>query len=516
LGCALGAGCGAEDSQPEPPIEAAAGAENDNPGGVDSGEAATAAGGSPDVSQGGATSGAVGGDPGWGGDAGAAGSGPDTSSELRLAEGWQPFGDRINSGDADAHQPQLAFDASGNGRAFAVWSAFHAGGEDIHVSRFDGNWSAPRDLTPGSAVGLDPQIAADGHGNAAAIWRQPYSGHFAVYTSRYSASLGAWSEGELLVVPSDFDVHAPAVSADFDGGMVAVWKQDYGQNDEVAGAHVLASVLAVTGDVATWGPPLLLSVGAGAQIGAPRVALNSAGNGFVVWDQDDEGKRLIYAAKYTKGFGFEPAKKLGFSDFPAADPDVTVTAAGNAFAAWREQGADGSWGVWTNSFAAIADNWAPTNLALSEHAVEVGAPRVASNAGGAVAVAWWQDDGDQRNLYARRGELKANGEGRAGAVTLIENDDRGDVQQPSVAVGSSGEALIAWSQYLGVTDHVVLATSSADGWKLGSLQRLPAYQSATPIVRVNPGSNDAMALWQELAGPAPAAKNLLGAAFKAD
>jgi hypothetical protein len=383
------------------------------------------------------------------------------------------------------------------------------------VSQFVEGWSEPRGLTSGGVVGTDPQIAADGEGNAVAIWRQLQGEHFGVYASRYSDKT-LWGSPEPLAVQSDFDAHAPAISADFDGDMVAVWKQDYGQNGVVAGSHVFASVLTVAGDIATWGPPLPLSGPQPAQSGSPRVALTSAGGGFAVWAEDYEGNRVIYAAKYTKGAGFEPAQKLGFSDFVAEDPDIAVTAAGNAVAAWRQRGADGSWGISINSFAAIANNWAPTDLPLSANASAVGAPRIASNADGAYTVAWWQSKGGKRSLYASRGQLKPNGEGSGVSGTAIESDDRGDVQQPSVAVTKDGTALVVWSQLLGATDNIVLAKSSGSGWKLGTVQALPARQAATPIVRVKPGSNDAMALWQELAGSAPAAKNILGAAFTAN
>jgi hypothetical protein len=506
-----GAGSSAEKN---PGAAGSGGTETGTDGGSDGGDAGSTTGGTGGE---GATPSAAGGEAdlaGAGGAAASGGAGPDLPPELQPAEGWQPFsGGRVNAGDSDAHDPQLAFDASGNGHAFAVWPGFYAGGDSIYVSHFVEDWSEPRGLTSGGVVGTDPQIAADGHGNAVAIWRQLQSQHFGIYTSRYSVTTSSWSSPEPQAVQSDFDAHAPAISADFDGDMVAVWKQDYGQNGVVGGSHVFASVLAVAGDVASWGPPLPLSGDQPAQCGSPRIALTSAGGGFAVWAQDYQGNRAIFAAKYTKGLGFEPAQKLGFSDFVGEDPDVAVTAAGNAVAAWRQRGADGSWGIAINNFASIANNWAPANLQLSANTSEVGAPRIASNAEGAYAVAWWQSKGGWRSLYASRGQLKSNGEGSGASGTAIESDDRGDAQQPSVAVGKDGTALVAWSQFLGATDNVVLARNSGSGWKLGTVQALPGRQAATPVVRVRPGSNDAMALWQELVGSAPAAKNIFGAAF---
>jgi hypothetical protein len=111
------------------------------------------------------------------------GAGPELPPELQPADGWQSFSSgRVNAGLADAHDPRLAFEPSGNGEAFAVWPGYFANGDSIYVSQFVGGWSEPRGLTSGGVVGRDPQIAADGHGNAVAIWRQLQGEHLVIYT----------------------------------------------------------------------------------------------------------------------------------------------------------------------------------------------------------------------------------------------------------------------------------------------------------------------------------------------
>jgi hypothetical protein len=516
-------GCGGDDPKvvPRPDraedagASSAAGGETTNGGtGIASGESGS--GGDRPEGVGGADGDAAG--SGAGGEkSGAAGDGggPDSMTELEPAAGWEALTNQISPGTADAHAPRVAFDLSGNGVAFAIWTTTGAGGDDVYVSRFaQGLWSAPVLLTPASALGMDPQIAADAKGNAVAIWRQPEEGQHTIFTARYSATTSGWATAQPLPMAAGIDVEAPAISAEADGYVVATWRVVERENGQIASANVAAADLDSSVELATWQlrAPLARSP---ALTGSPRLALNSAGSGFVVWDHGEGDKRAIYAARYARVIGFEPALKLGFSDFDADSPDVAVNDNGDAVVVWRQRGPDGSWGVSLNRFAAVANAWAPVSHALTDEAAGTGEPRVASNRQGAFTCAWWQLQDGKRSLFGSRGVMKANGEGSWTAGSLIETDDRGDVGEPAVAVRKDGTALVAWAQSRGSYDQIVLASSLNSGWQLGTLQQDLTRRASTPFVGVVPDSNHALALWTEVTGPAPGVSSIWGASFTA-
>lgn len=517
-------GCGGDDSKRSPRSDHGAAAGSPSALGGEAAAEAAAGGlglGGERHSAGGLVAGGEGGlDAGGEGGSENGGAGPDTFDELEPATGWMALADgRINSdansGSASSSAPRLAFDQSGSGAAFAIWTGSYADGDDVYVSRFGGDgWTQPLSLTPGSALGIDPQIAADANGNAFAIWRQPDGGRHVIFTARYSVTTSSWSTPQPIEAMPGIDAEAPAISADGDGNVLAIWRMVALDNGQIAGANVAAADLDGTSELASWQLRLPLAVGNAALAGSPRLALNRAGNGFVIWDQNEDGRRVIYAARYARAVGFEPPLKVGFSDFDASSPDVAVSDNGDAVAVWRQRSGVGSWAISLNRFAAIANNWAPVNHELTQHAADVGKPRVASNVDGAFTCAWWQSEDGRRSAFASRGLMKANGEGTWTAGKLIETDERGDVHEPSVAVRKDGTGLVVWAQGRGDNDHIVLATSVAAGWQLGRLQQDVKRQASSPFIAALPDSNQALVLWAELSGPAPAG-NIVGASFAA-
>lgn len=508
-GTGQGADAGASDTGSSG-ASAIGGATNDSAGSASGGDAFEAVSGAGGSGAGSDLNGA----------AGAAGASvePDPVGEIEPALGWKALIDgRINSGAANANAPRLAFDSRGNGVAFAIWTASAVNGDDVYVSRFaQSGWSEPLSLTPGSALGTDPQIAADGKGNAVAIWRQPDGAQHVIFTARYSATTSNWGAPQQMQTEPGLDADAPAIGAEGDGYVLATWRMIERQGGNIASTNVAVAELDGSVELADWQFRAPLAVGTGALTGSPRLALNRAGNGFVVWDQVQANQRVIYAARYARGVGFDPALELGSSDFDADSPDVAVTDNGDALTVWRQRGSDGSWGISLNHFAAIANGWAPENAPLTQHAPDVGAPHVACTPQGAFTSAWWQLKNGKRSLFASRGTLKVNGEGGWDGGALIENDDRGDVSEPAVTVRKDGTGLVVWAQSNGVRDQIVIATSVTRGWQLGTLQQDVTRQASAPFIAAVPGSNQALALWAELAGPAPAASNIVGANFTAE
>ena len=106
----------------------------------------------------------------------------------------------------------------------------------------------------------------------------------------------------------------------------------------------------------------------------PAIAVDGDGVAHAVWVQDDDKLQNdfqnIYANRYTPGSGWatpviiESPSEDPRDDADATEPQVAVNAAGNAFVVWRQDWED--WGsIWSNRIDP-GEPWVPENGALIE------------------------------------------------------------------------------------------------------------------------------------------------------
>jgi hypothetical protein len=294
--------------------------------------------------------------------------------------------------------PRIAMDAAGN--AIAVWpqSGASPSTQDIWANRYvsGGSWGTATLIGPtGAGTSFEPEIGVDDIGNAVVTWRQPQvpAGIFSIWSNRYTVGAG-WS-GPELIESNPNTTFFPVVAVDGPGNALALWEQqdstghvvDLGFNRFIPGSGWGAS--AAFGAVS---PPL-----------DERVSLNAAGNGFVVWRQDNTGSTdTIWARPYSASGSWG---SFSLIDTPLAGnsqmPTIAVDPAGNAFAAWIR--ADGTnYNVWANHYTTTG-GWGTPEL-IDSQPLDASAPRVAVDAAGNALVIWTQNDGTRYNIWSNRFE----------------------------------------------------------------------------------------------------------------
>ena len=463
-------------------------------GGTDNGGAGTSggeAGASPD------------------GDSGAAGGdGQEPSVEVPPVPGWVRYGGVVNDESGSVGEPSLAVDLRGNGQAVLVWPQENGTSTDIVASHYAGGvWSTAQliDGLPGNAA--EPHVTADAQGNAMAIWQQIDSkGRLGIFYARYVAKTASWTTATAHEVgAAPYNASHPRVAADAAGNVLATWNLEYGTNGTVTGTRVVSSFYNGAAQTPSWTTPQAISsLGIPQQCGRPRVALSSAGNGFVVWNDSegaDPGRRRVYAAKYLSGT-FGATKALNeFTDGEAPAqiedlPDVVMDNTGGALAVWRQVDVGGAVGVAISWFSPHVKQWTAQHD-LSRDRLLIGAPALALNGSGDFAVSYWDAQFSKRQLVVAHGKIDAQGGfGHGAPHTVFESANAGN--DPVLAVRKDGTALLAWTQLLKTSDNLVLGTSKPNGSvSAGTLQLGLNNGTAYPALGVFPGTDLALVTYLE-------------------
>jgi hypothetical protein len=192
----------------------------------------------------------------------------------------------------------------------------------------------------------------------------------------------------------------------------------------------------------------------------PVVAMNAAGDAFVVWEMYNFAHYSIFANRYAPGTGWGTAVNISVANNWSYSPDVAVDSAGDAIATWYQFDGSGDH-VYAARFSTVTDSWtAPLLLETSTNSAFY--PSVALDSQGNGVVAWIEYDG-QYNIWAK---LYTNGTGW-GVATNIKSSPDSAYYYPGPAVSAShGNASVVWTMALANgTPHVFINRYVAgSGW----------------------------------------------------
>jgi hypothetical protein len=126
------------------------------------------------------------------------------------------------------------------------------------------------------------------------------------------------------------NVSNPAVAADVQGNVLAVWEQTQGPGIVIVAARW-------SSDQHTWGTPKVISKTDGFAT-RPHVALDPTGNAIAVWQQAARlaGPASIWFARYLVDAGWADASQIPGALAPAGPPRVALDGGGRGFAVWSQ------------------------------------------------------------------------------------------------------------------------------------------------------------------------------------
>jgi hypothetical protein len=311
----------------------------------------------------------------------------------------------------------------------------------------DGSWQTPRRLDAPDTTSVSPDIAIEADANTLAVWSSLGSSRwYEIRTATYSDS-GGWSASSTLSAAGSFDAFTPQVRFDGQGNALAIWTQSapLGRSYGVWSARYLKGQ--------GWQAPIAVDADF-ADVPAMSVAVDTAGNAFAVWAKQlgpgPAGNTDIFGARFTAAGGWQSAVRLGSAANigpydQAKQPQVAVDGAGNAYVLWVQRTSDNP--VWAVRYV-VGGGWQP---AVSLGAVPQGdpyGPRLAVSSSGRAMALWnafvYAGGAYRFDLWS---SYLAAPDGAWSSPALLENDDAGDAYRQAVAVDGAGNFHATWQQF---------------------------------------------------------------------
>ncbi|QSP96238.1 Ig-like domain-containing protein [Marinobacter salinisoli] len=350
------------------------------------------------------------------------------ASRFEAATGHWSGQERVAANAGRGASPQVAVDPEGN--VVAVW--INGSDARIYARRFNagvGSWGSAVGIGNPNGEGRYPQVAMDSAGNAVAVWQQSEGSALNIYASRLAAGRTVWTGVERIDAHTD-ESHRPQIAMDASGNAVVAWRQRVSVFGNLNTYRVFANRM----EAGTWQGQIAVGTGANS-VGVPRVAVNSEGQAFAVWRQNDGGTQNIYASHAGDFGSWSGAEQIGTAGTSVTQPDVATDGRGNVFVVWRQYGSNGST-VQVNRFSVA---WQGA-IALHSSLESADLPRIAANSNGDAFVVWSQRDGSEFFTEAR--PFVASGGSWGKAARLSGASSMPFV--PGISMSAAGDAVAVW------------------------------------------------------------------------
>ncbi|WP_054030966.1 hypothetical protein [Desulfatitalea tepidiphila] len=252
---------------------------------------------------------------------------------------WEGAGLIETDNAGDASKPQVAMNESG--QAMAVWKQSDGTRNNIWASRFNGStWDTAAMIEDENLGSVNsPQIAMSADGRAIAVWDQNDGFRDNIWANRFNGS--AWGTAEKIEDEDLGHARDPQIAMSTDGDAIAVWHQYDGFRFSIRSNRF---------DGGAWGTAVLIEDDDTGHATFPQVAMDADGCAIAVWYQYDGLWHNIQANRFD-GATWTGAEMIEDDDTENAyDPQIAMTADGNAIAVWQ-QTADGNHDdIWSNRY----------------------------------------------------------------------------------------------------------------------------------------------------------------------
>jgi len=350
-----------------------------------------------------------------------------------------------------------------------------------------------------------PRVSVDRNGNAIAVWAEPdspSSGYF-VWASRYDMASGSWTTPIKLDVTTKGSNAIPSIDMGMDneGNAIVAWNQTDGLSDY--GTLLPDSIWSRRYTVDSgWLSAEKIDNSDTFEAVNPRIAMNSNGIALVVWSQKDETdyQSSIWFNRYAPGSGWNGAMLIENSSEYAVNPRIAMDPNGNAIAIWQQRTDALRMNLWANRYEA-GTGWDSASLIENDDRGDVRNHQIAVGSNGQAIAIWQQSDATRFNIRVNHHDAN----GWSGASNIETGD--GDTAAPQIALDISGNAIAVWSQYEGTNSYIWinrygLSAPVDNGRKWGTANKIEsnAGNAIAPQITIDNNGN-ALTIWHKVSGP---------------
>lgn len=235
-------------------------------------------------------------------------------------------------------------------------------------------------------------------GHGLALFRTLDGGDDVLWSASRDGSTGDWTTQEITRV-AGIAVREARGRLATDGFALAVWRQGLASEPR--------ELWASAKEGGTWGSPFRLDEESGGTSSLARLSVAASGDALVVLRQQATclaSTNLcqdVGARRYLRATGdWSAVVALEGSDAQTTSPSVSGSTDGDAVAVWSQPPSMGTPAqIWTRRYSASTDMWsASVSHGLAGRRAVVGTAGLADTGG--VVVAWRQDEGGRRNVWA--------------------------------------------------------------------------------------------------------------------
>lgn len=286
----------------------------------------------------------------------------------------------------------------------------------------------------------------------------------------------------------------------------------------VAGLSVLA---ASTPALGAWGAPERASRG-GEPAHSPDVAVNATGDAVATWVAGARLRERVVVSVRPAGGGWGPPQVISGDARRAIDPQVALDASGRVVVVWRQA-------VRTRTVTVrgvrrrqvvyvvrardkkITDQLWGTATILSSDRQKVGRPEVGIDDDGNAVAAWHWGTGTPPTQRGYVGQIQLSERLQDGSWTIARRISTApqcrSVDDPRVALGARGHAVIWWRCDLSAGRTTAMSVSRGPGETFGAERELPfrsvgdvsadlAVSASGRAVAVSAGTGGALDWWR--------------------
>ena len=381
------------------------------------------------------------------------------------------------------------------GDTFAVWAQQDGSGNlSIYANHktSSGSWQASAEEIKKAGsdnVYADPRVSVDSSGNALAGWANQASVD-TISITFYIASNTAWNVSEALISNPLYDAPSAGGAMFDDGEYIVIYSQaDSDDWTAITEKHTSGGSLQAATEIGS------SSLESSSPKTHPKVATSSNGTAIAVWV--DNGN--IMASNYNGGSWSGSEISIESLGGTLVDPHLAMDSSGNGVVVWYESS---SINVYLNRY--ISGSGWQTEQIISDQTSNawVGHAMVEIDGSG-TAIATWAQNSPSSGYYDAWANHITVSNGTATGPEVISTVTVGGVAfaGPRIAIDSSGNAMAVWYQY-DATRYNIWANKYTAGGSWGTAELIETADGTAyiPWVSADPTTGNFIAVWTQYDG----------------
>jgi len=401
---------------------------------------------------------------------------------------------------ADARYPLISTD--GNGNMTTIWEqsdGIYSAYFDIHLG-----WRPPQkimDRTTPFFRFSDIHLAVNAKGDAVVAWIRDDFPNFFIQTVKYTTGSG-WSTPQQLTPPNT--VFSITVALDANSNAMIAWT---GWDFPVTRRNVFASR---SSQFSEWDAPQPIGTNIwDAQY--PRIAIDSAGNAFVLWVEGEFSSNNVYVNRYTVNSGWSTPQQIATNISYSAKTNIAFDKTGNAMAVWGQNDSTNGSHIYSCRYVA-GNGWGSAGI-IDSNTLDSMEPALTVDSSGSFRAVWVQFTGTSYDIYSSR-SLTSNVWESPQLIGTGSN-----ASAPRVAADDLGNVFAAWQQYdpnvVYTGDDKVYANRFIAGKGWGSQKQLKNTlgSAEVPGLAVDPQGH-ATVIWAQSSVTLPGSTDIFTCRFQ--